>query len=141
MASGLFDNAREEWLKGTIDWVNDNIDVMLMDDGYTYDSTEEFVGDLTGGEELSTATNYVRKDLAGRSVSVSSNLARVFATDVTWTALGNGANETIGGAIIFVNSGADATSRMLVWLDTSNLLTQGVDVTLDFDGTNGIFTW
>ena len=137
MASGLFNDARQAFLKGIIDWEDDNIDVLLVDENYTFDATHQHVDDVSANEL--TATDYVRKDLASRTVE-GTTTSQASCANVTWAGLGGVTNKTIGGAIPFVNSGADSTSTVICFVDTGDTLTQDLDVVLSFQ--NGIvFTW
>jgi uncharacterized protein (UPF0333 family) len=88
--------------------------------------------------ELS-ATDYVRKDLTGRTVT-NAVITEAKASNVVWTGLGNGTNQTIGGAVVFLNTGADGTSNVICFIDTADIDTQDTSVTLSLAG-GVVFTW
>jgi hypothetical protein len=138
MASGLYNQGRQAFLEGDIDWGNSNIDVLLVTDAYGFDPTEQVVSDLVGSEL--GATDYVRKDLTGRTVTLNGSTVQGSAANVTWSGLGNGTNETIGGVVVFFNSGADASSTLIAFSDTADITTQDTDV--EWALANGVvFTW
>jgi hypothetical protein len=137
MASGLYNQARQAFLQGSIDWANDNIDVLLVQDTYTFAATQSVVANLSS-HELS-ATDYTRQDLTGRSVGGAGTTTAV-AANPTWSGIGNGTNQTIGGAVVFKNSGADATSTLICFIDTVDITTQDTNVTLSLAG-GVVFTW
>jgi hypothetical protein len=138
MASGLYIQGRQSLLEGDIDWANSNIDVLLVTDAYGFDPAEQVVADLVGSELA--ATDYVRKDLTGRTVTLNGTTVQAAAANVTWSALGNGTNETIGGVVVFLNSGADASSTLIAFSDTADIDTQDTDVEWALAG-GVVFTW
>lgn len=137
MASGLYDNGRQSFGQGAIDWENDNIDLLLVDDTYTFDPLDEVVSDLTVSEL--SATDYARKDVTGRTVTDSSP-TNFLMSNVVFAGLGGALNDTIGGAVVFKNLGADASNVLICFVDTADILTQDTDVTIAIAG--GVaFTW
>jgi DNA-binding helix-hairpin-helix protein with protein kinase domain len=71
MANALYDNAREAFLKGDIDWLNDTIKVVLVDaDDYTVDlATHDYLNDVPGAAvvcNVELSTQHVRRSNAGR---------------------------------------------------------------------------
>ena len=86
-------------------------------------------------------TNYVRKTLASLTVTVvdGSDVVRVDAADVVFTAAGGATNNTTTDVIIYEDvGGSDTTSIPLVCLDAV-FTTNGNDVTLQFNA-NGFFS-
>lgn len=136
MASGLYNKARQRFLEGGIDWVNGNIDVLLVQSTYAFDATDQVLTDIAG--EVS-ATDYARKDLTGRTLA-GTTTTEAKAANPTWAGLGGATNQTIGGAIVFLNTGADASSVPICFIDTVDQATQNTDVTVSFAG-GIVFTW
>lgn len=82
-----------------------------------YDNLSLVLGDA-GTDEASAVTNYARKDLDDtggpdviRTVDDGNNRIDIDTVDITWTALGNGANALLSDLIFCYNptGGADTT--------------------------------
>lgn len=139
MASRMFNKGMYEIIAQLTDWATSNIDVLLVDDSYAFDPDQNFVSDIGVGAEVST-TNYTRKDLPGPTISENDPTDEVVldANDITWSALGPASGGPIvAGAIIFRNSGADATSPLLAFLDFTDTQVNGGDFTVAWNA-NGI---
>jgi hypothetical protein len=122
---------------------------MLVNSVYTPNRDDDVV-DAGGASDAVdaeiTATNYTRGwGGAGRkTVTVTiaeqdaNDRAVVIIADVTWTALGGATNDTVVAAVLIKEGGAnDTTSRLIAYFDITDTPTNGSDLTLDFDGTNG----
>ena len=145
MASGGYTNGIKLWLDGTIDYLVDTIKVMLTSTAtpYTFNADHDAVDEAGTNDLIDAETNVAgyargwgaagRKTLATKTIAVNdtSNRVEVDAADVTWTALGSG--ETLEAAVV-IKEGAvnDTTSRPIVYLDPTNIATNGSDVTLQF---------
>jgi hypothetical protein len=142
MASGVYTNGIESVLNGGIDLDTTSLKVMLVASSYTYDPDHDFVDDIT---ELSSVTNYTGGfNGAGRKAATvtiteqtANNRVVVILGDLTWTALGGASNGTIGGAALIREITNDAASIPIAFFDVTDTPTNGSDVTLDFDATNG----
>lgn len=146
MASGLFNSARQRFLRAGIDWEDDDIDILLVDTGYTFDEADEYVSDVVASE--CGATDYARVSMAGGAVSDATTTV-ADCSDPTFSGLGNGTNENVGGAIWFKNSGtdydggtinADANRPVICFVDFTDFTTQDQDVTLIMPA-GGLFDW
>jgi hypothetical protein len=146
MSSGLYDAARQRFLRAGIDWEDDDIDVLLVTTAYTFDGTHEYVSDVVAQE--TGATDYVRVSVTGRTVS-DATTSVADAADPTFAGIGDGVNENIGGAIFFKNSGtdydggtinADANRPLICYVDFTDFTTQDQDVTLVLPA-GGLFDW
>lgn len=146
MASFVYNEAAKEIMDGTIDLVNDTIEVMLVNSSYsTVDRDNKFV-DEAGSDALTgeiVATNYTgghagsgRKATASDAIVVddANDRAEYDIADITWTALGNGSNDTIVAAVL-IKRGAtnDTDARLIAYLDIVDTTTNGGDFTLVFD--------
>lgn len=146
MASFSTNKFRQLLLQKAIDVVNDSgIKVLLYNTSYTPDKDHDFVSSITGGtsKEIS-GTGYAagfgnsgRKALAGRVITRDDGADKVFfdANDPTWSAINAG---TIAGAAVIKEVTSDSDSPILGFLDPSDLVTNGGDVTLAF-AADGIF--
>jgi len=132
MANALFDKGRNSFLTGDIDWLVDAFDVVLVDTGaYTVDLVNhDFLDDVAVGARISTA------NLAG--MSAASGIAD--ATDNVHSAV---TGNSIEAVLIIKDTGAAATSNLIVWIDTATGLPvtpNGGDITVQWDsGANKIF--
>ena len=127
------------WSTG-IDYLNDTIKIMLVDNTYTPNKDDEFV-DAGGGSGAKAAelgvSGYGRQTLASKTIAKSSANDRVEldAADVTFTGLAAG--ETIAAAVVLKDAGgADTGNKMLCYLDVADTPTNGGNVSLQF-ATNG----
>lgn len=149
MASFFYNKAVQEILNGTINLDTDTLKVMLVDSTYTPNRDDDVV-DAGGGSDAAdaeiTATNYTAGwGGAGRktaSITISEQDANDRAigvlSDITWTALGGAVNDTVVGAILIKEGGAnDTTSRLIVYWDLTDTATNGGDFTLTMDATDG----
>lgn len=129
MAKRLYTEGAQKIFESTFNWASDNFDAILVPSSYTFDGTDVFISDL--GSTLS------RVALAGKT-----NTDGVLdANNVTFNVAGG---STIGALVIAKNTGADATSPLLLYDDTVNGLpyttgssTESLTLTWD-DGTNKI---
>lgn len=137
----MYNNGLLKVADRTIDFVNDTIRALLVDASYTFAATDVHVSDIT--HELST-TNYVRKDLATKSISAASNVTSFLADNVTWTALGpTSSGPTAAKAIVYKFISNDAGSLLIACIDFPDQTLNGSDFTLKWNGasSNGaVFT-
>ena len=136
MANALFDQGREDFLAGTLDWDADEFRLGLVDDtDVTFDLTvNDFWDDLVAGLVHANAES----DALG-SKTVTDGVAD--AADKTWSAITGDAADYV---ICFKETGTDNTSNLVFALDSA---TTGIpvtpndgDITIAFDsGANKIF--
>lgn len=135
--SHVFEPAITKIVNGTIALATHDIRVLLVSTATTADTEfeAEFLSSFTSLDEVS-ATNYVRKAVTGEAINqdLTNNRAEFDFADVTWTALGGAANDTIQGAVVFRFVTNDADSPAICFLDNAgasfNLTTNGSDVVL-----------
>lgn len=123
----LFNDALTSIVKNEIDFLNDDIVVLLLTDAPDIDA-DTYISDLTG--EI-TGGGYVRKTLASKTVTTDDTNNRTIADaeDVQWTALTN----AFRYYVVAKSTGNDATSRVITAHDLGS--TQTID-----NGTYDI-TW
>lgn len=133
MASGSFPTGIKAFHDGGINFASDTIKLMLMSNTYTFDNTEEHIDDLAAGEEL-VATNYTAggATLSGKSVTVVGSAVQIDASDPTFSSLGGASNDTIIGGIVYKDTGTPATSKMIYFLDSNDVTTNGGNITFNF---------
>jgi hypothetical protein len=133
MANLVYNEFKKRLLGGTV--VRDFI-VMLMRPDYTPDPDTAAIDDGTPGcphsHELSTGSvsGYQRWGLtnvvAGKDLTA--DIGYLDADDVAFGALGTGG--TIGGAIVYVNTGVDTTNCPAMFYDLADTPTNGSNITL-----------
>ena len=113
--------------------------IALVDTTYVSNRDHKFMSDVTG--ELN-GTGYTpgfagsgRKTLTGRTVTQvdASDRVEADAADVPWTGINAG---TVGGAVIYKEGTSDADSPLVVFLDITDITTNGGSFTFQF-ATNG----
>jgi len=114
-------------LDGTIDFENDTINVLLVDDNHSFTKSHEFVSDIVANE--ASGTGYSRKTLTNASISLDTGNDRVEfdADDISYTGLDAG---TIASAILFKQVTNDSDSPLIADVDFTDLVTNGSDVDL-----------
>lgn len=153
MPSTAYTNGIENILNGTIDLDTSAVKSMLLKNTYPEDPDQAFVDDgsandlasheadatgytggFAGADRLTTAVTLTEQTANNRVVSI-------FA-DKTWTAIGGASNNTLEGVAIIREITNDAASIPIVFLlFSAALTTNGSDITVDFDGTDGNLRW
>ena len=115
----LFNEALTSIIKGEIDYLVDDIVVLLLTDAPSIDA-DQYISDLSG--EI-TGGGYTRKTLASKTVTTDDTNDRSVAdaADVQWTSLTNSFRYIVTAK----STGVDATSRLLSTIDTGS--TQVID--------------
>ena len=134
MANALYGKGREKFLNGGINWGSDTIKAFLIDTAsYTVSiDTHEFISDVAAGARVGSAVTLGTK---------TSTLGVADAADLSFTGLSSA--PTIEALVIFKDTGVEATSPLIAYIDTATGLpvsagaTQ-VDVVFD-SGANKIF--
>lgn len=119
MASVLYDKGREGILDGTIDMTGD-VRCVLVKSAYTFNAAHDFMDDIGANDNGRSAA------LAGKTYT-----SGVFdANDTSLTATAADACEAV---VIFQHTGADATARLIAYVDTATGLpfTPGVGQTVN----------
>lgn len=139
MANAIFPKGREGFLNGDIDWATATIKVSLVR-GYTYDSTDEFVSDVTATGTLASTQTLGTKTATNGTAD---------AADVTFTAVTANANNH--SLLVYqasaVGGGADVAAsaqRVIAYYDTGTnlpVVPNGGDVTVTWSsGADKMFT-
>ncbi len=136
MANGVYNKGKEEIAKATTDLDGSDLEVMLVNSTYTFDADHLFVDN--GGasdpidKEISVA-GYSRQNLGTKTVTRddTNDFAYLDGDDTVFTALAAG--QTIGGAILFRNTGgADTTNPLIAFYDLTDTATNGGNVTIQW---------
>lgn len=131
MANGLYVNAKKEFLEGDIDWLSDDIKVVLVDTAaYSVNlSTDDFLADIPSGDRIATSSNLSNKTTAGGVAD---------AGDVTFSEVEGDPSEAI---VIYKDTGDASTSPLIAYIDTATGLPvtpNGGDITVEWNAS-GIF--
>lgn len=132
MSSALYDNGRQGFLDGSIDWDTDTIKIVLVKSTYTVNlATHANLSDVPSGDRVATSGALTSK-------TVTAGVAD--AADVTFTALSGAAVSFI---VVYKDTGTESTSRLIAYIDTGTGLPftpSGGDVTIQWDnGASKIF--
>lgn len=109
MANTLYDPARKRFLEGQINWMTDTIKVLLVDTGaYTpQTATHEYLSDISSSARIAGPIVLSSKATAGGAAD---------AADVTFASVTGASIEAI---IIFKDTGSEATSPLIAFIDTA----------------------
>ena len=130
MANVLYDAGRAAFANAAVDWDTDTIKMALVTSGYTFSQTHDFFNDVTN--VITTAT----------LASCTNTGGILDAADTVLTSVAGGS--TGAYIVIYKSTGTDATSALLLYLDTFTsgmpVVTNGGNITIQWDnGTNKIF--
>jgi hypothetical protein len=134
-------------LNGAIDLDTTALKFMLLDDTYSFNPDHSAVSSLA---EI-TATNYTGGfNGAGRKAAsvtlteqTANNRVVTIFSNLTWTALGGGTNDTVQAAALIREVTDDSASIPIGFFDFTggSVTTNGSDFTINFDETNGNLRW
>jgi hypothetical protein len=144
-AAGAYSNGIEGLILQSYNLDTSTIKLLLYKDSYTYDPDHDFVNDISTTHEAD-ATGYTGgfagADRLTSAVTIteqtaSNRVVAIFA-DTTWTGIGGASNNTLEGALALFEITNDAASLPIANLEfASPLTTNGSDILVDMDGTNG----
>lgn len=130
MANALYPKGKKAILDGDVDFLADSIKFLLIDLGaYTYDSTDQFVSDVAAGAIIARTGALATKTTTGGTFD---------ADDPTASAV---TGATIEALILFKDTGSDATSALIGYIDTPSIsfTPNGSGVVVNLDPA-GIFS-
>ena len=133
MSNQLYDKGREAFLKGDIDWLNDDIKVILVD-------TADYTVDLATHDNLDDVPSAARVATSGALTGRTVTGGVADAADVTFSSVTGDQSEAL---IIYKDTGTESTSRLIAYIDSATGLPvtpNGGDISVVFDnGSNRIF--
>lgn len=133
MANALYGLARKKFLDGDIDWLADDIKVILVDaaDYSVSIDVDEFLDDIAAGARVATSANLGTKD---------STLGVADAADVVLSSVTGDESEAL---VIYKDTGVEGTSPLIAYIDSATglpVIPNGGDITIAWDsGANKIF--
>jgi hypothetical protein len=105
MANAVYPKAKEAMLTGDVDLIAETVRLQMFDDDVVYDATDEFLDDVAG-TALGAAVEITAKDVTNGQFT---------GTNGSFTPT---AGATVSALVVFIDSGSEATSRVLAYLDT-----------------------
>jgi len=135
MANALYAHGRNEFLVGDLDWLVNDIRMVLMDaaDHTTDQAADDNLDDILAAARVATSLTFptgTRTAVAGVAD----------AADVTFSSVTGDVSEEL---VIYYHTGAETTSTLVVNIDTATGLAvtpNGGDITVQWDsGANKIF--
>ena len=125
MANVIYDKGREAFLNGQLDWTNNDIKCVLVDTAtYVVDLVnDQFLSDIPVGERVSTSAN-----LTGKTTTAG-------VADADNTAFNLVTGDISEAVVIYQDTGAEGTSRLIAYLDVA------VGLPLSPNGGNIILEW
>ena len=131
--SGVYNRGKFIIMDGSLDWVSDTIQALLVDSTYVYDPDHNFVADISG--EL-TDGSYSRQTLGNKGVTEddTNDEAVMTADPVDFGAL---TNETPAGIVLFKFVTNDAHSPLISFSDSGfGATANGAGYVVNGEGSN-----
>jgi len=131
MANALFNAGKNAFLTGAHVWGTDNTRLILVDEGTDtpVPATDEDLADITAGARIAESGNFTYTSALPDADGSAD------ADDVTLSSVSGATVESI---VIFRETGTDATSTLLVYIDTVTpafaFTPNGGDVTITWGG-------
>ena len=101
----------------------------LIKTTYTADHDHDFMSTLTSHEivDASATPTYERLTLENitQTVNDTSNVVTYDADDLVWPLLDN--TDAVSGVVLYIDTGVDATSQLLVYYDIDTVTPNGTD--------------
>lgn len=133
MASALYDTGRNAFLNADVDWLVDDIRLILIDTAnYTVNlATDDFLNDIPVPARVTVAVSLVGK---------TSTAGIADSADVVFTAVTGASVEAL---VLYRHTGVESTSQLIAYIDTATGLPvtpNGGDITVVWsNATNKIF--
>lgn len=133
MANTLFTEARKALLEAQINWLTNDVKVMLVDkDAYNPNfDTHIYLSDVSASARMTPGVLLTGKTTTGGAAR---------ANNSTFTSV---SGTTIESILVYKDTGVESTSRLIAWLDTATglpITPNGGDIIVVWDtGPNGIF--
>lgn len=128
----LYDSARQQFLEGNIDWINDTIKCCIVTSAYTLNASLHAHYQDLGGAVINSPVTLTSKSTAGGAAD---------AQDVVFPAVGAGT--VVDAIVVYKDTGSPSTSPLLAYLGNATGLPitgNGGDIIIVWDsGVNKIF--
>lgn len=128
----LYDSARQQFLEGNIDWINDTIKCCIVTSAYTLNASLHAHYQDLGGAVINSPVTLTSKATTGGAAD---------AQDVVFPAVGAGT--VVDAIVIYKDTGSPSTSPLLAYLGNATGLPitgNGGDIIIVWDnGVNKVF--
>lgn len=130
MANGVYNRGKFLVATAGVNLSSADLRVLLVKSTYTFDPDHNFVADVVAGSLEISVAGYARFTLTGKTVveDDTNDFAYLDAVDALFSALAAG--QTVGGAVLFIHTGSDATAQVIAFYDLVDTLTNGGDITV-----------
>ena len=133
MANALYDKARQKFLEGQINWLDDTIKVILVD-------LADYTPNLSTDEFLSHIPSAARVAVSSALTNKTTTAGVADADDITFTSVTGDQSEAL---VIYKDTGTESTSALIAYIDNATGLPvtpNGGDIIVQWDnGANKIF--
>lgn len=133
MASNLYNKGLLKLLDGTIDYLTDNIGLLIVDNTYAFSVDHEYVSNISG--EVS-GTGYERKFLPSKTVTLSSNSVTFDCGTIEYTTVDTA--NVLSSAIVYADGATDADRSLIAHIEFADLTTSNTDINI-VTGGDGLF--
>jgi hypothetical protein len=136
MANGVYNKAKAEIAKNTIDLDGSTLKVMLVKSTYTFDPDHDFVDNGGANDPIDheiSVSGYSRQTLTTKVVTQdnTNDFAYLDADDTVFSALASG--QTVGGAVLYRDAGgADSANPCIAFYDLTDTPTNGGNITVQW---------
>lgn len=109
MTNAVYPKAKEAMLAGGLNLLAGTVKAQLVDlAGYTYNAAHQFLSDLPSGARVGAAVTLSSKSITNGVFD---------AADATWSGLS--AAPSIEALVLYVDTGNEATSPLVYYMDTA----------------------
>lgn len=109
MANFIFKKAKESFLKGEINLINNSIKVLLVNNTYSpNESSHQYVSDIAGSS-IEYRSNALQAKVVTNGVFDADNIL-----------IENYSGNSFKALVIYVDTGVDSTSRLIAYIDNSD---------------------
>lgn len=139
MANFVYNYGKYVLANGSVNLITSNVALILVANTYAgavANAASNLVSEIASYEiTTGTVSGYARQVLANKTVTEDDANGFSFfnASNVTFSSLGTG--NTVGGAVLVVDTGNDATSPLLAFYDITDTPTNGGDITIQWANT------
>lgn len=127
MANALYPKGKKKILDADIDLLTDTIKAMIVDGAdETYNAADEFVSDIASA------------GIVGRSNALTGKTTTGGLFDADNGVVPSASGDPIEVVVLYKDTGSDATSPLIAWMDVSSYSPTGVDANIAWH-PSGIF--
>lgn len=124
--SDIYPSARTLAATTGINWLTWDVRIVLVDNGYVYDTAHDFLDDVAGAARVATSTALTTKTVVSGVCD---------ADDVAFASL---SGDTVTGIIVYRHTGVESTASLLVYYDR---LSTGGLISYSPSGQNATVRW